>query len=440
MNRLDAMLERLPPIYSIEAGSLVRKIMEIFAAWMSVYDEDLERVRNSHWIDTAYDRADLEKIGDLFDISPLPWEPDELFRERIKAMVAARLKGAITRDTLEELLLAIIDGAHKALSVRYFDLAPEGRIFHDPPAQSQTDPTFIEFVPVKKRCEALVAKKGLVKSLEKITINNRSLFRTPLQITICGIAGSKTVSPVMVNLTNGNVLAFAGDFPCGRELKVRVDDTETVYGGIGDTDVTAYLHSARNYRPARDFTPMAADSAVKPIMLERGENTLWFFPLGLFDFKSLNAGILGMPSPDIVHGSWGDRTTKNPPGTPFGSSLFEQEFAASLDLFWVEKTPATFTFEVPIGAVLRKPGTAHADFVERQERLFDLLNQTITLLRGAGVSGTVEKRPLRTTQRQDDHVRVWRGEMDPEEQRVESKLRALSGIFDSGTLNNSYFS
>ncbi len=439
MNRLEMMLERLPPIYAISEGSLLRKFLEVFATWIAAYDEDMERVRSSHWIDTAIDRVDLEKIGALFDMFALPWEPDEMFRRRIKATVAARLKGAVTRDALEGLLLAIIDGAHKALGVRYFDLSPGGRVFRDPPAQSQTDPVFIELLPVTRRCEALVAKKGLVRSLERITIVNKSLFRTPLQIVVRGIAGMKTFSPVLVNLTNGGALAFAGDFPCGRELRITVDDREKVRGIIGDEDVTSNLHSARNYNPSLDFSPLSKDLPVKPIMLERGENTIWFFPLGVYDAPSLNSAVLGMPSPDTAHGSWGDRTTKTPPGTAFDSSLFEQDFVASLDLYWVERMPASFRFEVPTGVVLREEGSSCRKFLEQQAELFDLLGQTVALLKGAGVFGAVEGRPLRTTQLQADRVRVWSGRMGTEEQRVESRLRGLSGMFDSGNLNKSHF-
>jgi hypothetical protein len=439
MNRLDQMLDRLPPLYALSEGTLLRQFLEIFATWMAAFDEDMDRVRRSHWIDTAFDRCDIEKIGALFDIPSAPWEPDEFYRSRIKATIAVRLKGAVTRDALDQLLVSLLDGAQKALDLRYCALSQIERVFKDPPAQSQTDPIFVEFVPVIKRNPDLVAKQGLLKPLEKITLVNKSLFRAPLQAVIRGLAGLKTVAPVLVNLTNGNVLGFAGDCACGRELRLTVDGTEKLHATIDDTDVTKYLYSSRGYKPTRDFTPITAGSQLEPLMLERGENILWFFPLALYDIRSLNSGVQGIPSPDIMHGRWGDRTSGTPEGSKFGLSLFEQNPAVSMDLWWEERMPASFRFEVPAGSVLREKGIPHQEFIEQQNRLFKLLKQTVALLRGAGVCGTVEPRPLQTVQRLNDRGRVWTGAMEPEETRVESRLRAMSGLFDSRTLNDSYF-
>ena len=49
----------------------------------------MQRVQRAHWVETALDREDLDKLGALFDVPILPWEPAELYRARLKATIAA---------------------------------------------------------------------------------------------------------------------------------------------------------------------------------------------------------------------------------------------------------------------------------------------------------------------------------------------------------------
>ena len=69
MNRLDNMLERLPPPWRIEAGSLLWRLLQIVGNQLDAFDEDLDRVQRSHWIETAFDRVDLW-VGNGAQLSP----------------------------------------------------------------------------------------------------------------------------------------------------------------------------------------------------------------------------------------------------------------------------------------------------------------------------------------------------------------------------------
>jgi hypothetical protein len=95
------MLDRLPPVYGIQSGTLLNSLIALVANHQAAYDEDMQRVQRSHWLDTAFDREDLGKLGALFDLAMLPWEPDYLYRTRLKATVAARLAGVQTIDLLK---------------------------------------------------------------------------------------------------------------------------------------------------------------------------------------------------------------------------------------------------------------------------------------------------------------------------------------------------
>jgi len=158
----------------------------------------------------------------------------------------------------------------------------------------------------------------------------------------------------------------------------------------------------------------------------------------LYDRPSLGSAVLGMPKLEIEHGRFGAKAEPAFGGTYFDSSLFEQKPAASLDVYWIEARPASFRFEIPAGIVTRDaaaPGNAHEDRV----RLFALLQQTVDLMRAAGVEGRVEARPLREAQRSRDRLRVLPPVVGRDEMRMEARLSALSALFDVGDIDRSRF-
>jgi hypothetical protein len=441
MNRLEATLQRLPPIYNIEPGSLLYQFMALFANSMAAYDEDMNRVQRSHWIDSAFDRMDLVKLGALFDIPAAPWEPPHLYRTRLKATITARLRGAVSRDVLELVLVHIIDGVQQALGTRYFELPTTvgaGRsVFHTGASEDPLQPAFIEFPKQRRRSPELTHTKGLFRALSKFTLTNRGLHPVALQGVIRGVTGRVTTVPVLVNLTNGQVLTYVGDLPCGYELRLGVDREGRITARLGDEDVKERVYTGQGFIPGEKFTLAIPDPEPLPLRLERGDNQLWYFPLALFDEKILNAGVYGMPALDLQHGRFGQRDPEQS-GTLFDKSLFEQLPGVSLDLWWDEDAAASFRFEIPAG-VIRREANREGDLEADQTRLFALLQQTIDLLRAAAVDGRVVPRPLQETQTLEDRVRV----LDPthvrDEMRMESRLSGLSALFDQSAREGSRF-
>lgn len=441
MNRLDAMLERLPPIYNIEPGSLLHRFMALIAGALAAFDEDMDRVRRSHWVDTAFDRRDLERIGALFDVAAAPWEPDHLYRERLKATIAARLRGAVTRDVLELVLVRILAGAQEALGSRYFQLPARAGAgapaFATGAGGDPGLPAFVEFPRRRRRSPELVAARGLVKPLGRLILNNRGLHPAALEGVVRGVAPRRTAVPVLVNLTNGGVLAFVGDLPCGRELRLGVAGDGTLAAEAGGRDVRDRVFTGGDFVAGAPFEPVVPHPDPLPLRLERGANEIWFFPLALFDENVLSTGVFGMPAADVEHGRFAE-AGRPEAGTAFDRSLFEQPPAVSLDLFWDEVTAASFRFEIPAGVVRRRldrGGDREAD----RSRLFAMLQQTVELLRAAAVDGRVEPRPLGDVQRQSDRVRVFDPTRAREEMRVESRLSGLSALFDVSAIDGSRF-
>jgi hypothetical protein len=437
VNRLDTMLERLPPIYGIAKGSLLHDYAAVAANHEAAYDEDMHRVQRAHWIETALDRADLGKLGALFDIPILPWEPSELYRTRLKATIAARLRGAVTRDALEYVLVRILSGVVEALGVQYMDLSTELR-FHTGPAEHADQPAFIEFPPITRRSAELIARRGALTSLERFEVINRGLHPVTLSIVLRGMAGGLCMTPVLINLTNGRVMAFAGRVQCGQELRITIDRRGRVVATLNDRDVSNQVYTGGGFVPGTPFSPVVPDTTPEPLTLECGSNQMWFFPLALYSQPALNSGVLGMPSLEMRHGRFGPKSETPFTGTFFDTSLFEQQPIVVADLWWEEARPASFAFEIPAG-VVRRPADAGSDPHEERLRLFDLLQQTIALMRAAGVDGRVTPRPLRERQPQRDRVFPVPVVVGTDEARVDDALSGLSALFDTNATDGSRF-
>lgn len=437
MNRLDAMLERLPPIYGISKGSLLHDCAAIAANHQAAYDEDMQHVQRSHWVETALDREDLGKLGALFDIPILPWEPSELYRTRLKATIAARLRGAVTRDVLEFVLVRILSGVLEALGVKYMDLSAE-ILFHTGPAERTDQPAFIEFAPVVRRSAELTARGGLLTSLERFELTNKGLHPVALSVVFRGMAGGLCMTPVLINLTNGRVMAFAGRVQCGQELRITVDRRGRVVATLNERDVSDQVYTGAGFVPAEPFSPVVPDTTPEPLTLECGLNQMWFFPLALYSRPALGSGVLGMPSLETRHGRFGLKAETPFTGTFFDSSLFEQSPIVVADLWWEEARPASFLFEIPAGVVSR-PADTGTDAHEDRQRLFDLLQQTVALMRAAGVDGRVTPRALRERQPQRDRVFPVPVVVGTDEARVEDALSGLSALFDTNATDGSRF-
>lgn len=439
MNRLDAMRDRLPPVWSSEKGTLTHALLALIAGQFAAYDEDLGRVRRSHWVNTAFDMADLVKIGALFQIAPAPWETESLYRSRLKATIAARLRGAVSRDVLEFVLVAILSGAQKALGSRYADLpATAGRgisVFHSGVDGPPDHPAFVEFPKRLRRSPTLLESGGLVRPLSQITLDNQGLFPTALQGVIRGVKGAKTTVPLIANLSNGQVMVYRGLVGCGQSLEIGTTAEGEFTARLDGVDVSADFTTGTGFAPGAPFTPAIPDPDPTALRLERGENRLWLFPLALYDEPALGTGVFAMPEADIGHGRWeGDGNTH----PPFGRALFEQPPAMSVDLYWDEATPATFHFLIPAGLV-RREQDQDTDAETERNRLFTLMQETLAGLRAAGVDGRVIARPLGETQTQHDRLRV----LDPthlsETQPMQARLSGLSALFDLSASDGARF-
>ena len=415
MNRLDNMLERLPPPWRIESGSLLGQVMQIVGNQLDAFDEDLDRVQRSHWIATAFDRGDLEKLGALFEIPALAWEPDELYRQRLLATIAARLEGALSGASLLEVVKRLQLAADEALA-----LAPVLE-------RGAKRRTLIEFPAMRMHSRALRERKGLIQPLEQIELRNEGLLASRLCGALFGARGGKTAVPTLINLTTGEVLCYLGRVPCGATLKLGFTGADPIFRASAELDgidVSDRLVSGAGYVPGGQV-PLAPEQPAKPLTLARGLNRIWFVPLGLFGRPGFDASVFSSPDPSLLQGRWDQAE----PQVVFDHALFFQDPAAALDLWWDEQRPARFDIEVAAMGERREAGLRPQPELDR-ERLLTILRQTIALLRAAAVDGRVRPRAIAESGRSRDRLTILRPDVGLESSPQAAELAALSALFD----------
>lgn len=414
MNRLDNMLDRLPPPWRIEAGSVIWRLLQIVGNQLDAFDEDLDRVQRSHWIETAFDRVDLEKLGALFEVPALAWEPDELYRQRLLATIEARLEGAVSGDSLLRVAGRLLRAADDALALA--PVLPRGarRL------------ALLEFPPLRLRAPWLLSRRGAVQPLDKIPLTHRGLDPSPLQGAIVGVRGGKTCQPTLINLTTGDALCFLGRVPCGATLSLGLAGdppdlraTATLDG----VDVSDRLVSGAGFTPGQPI-PMSAERPARPLSLARGDNLLWFLPLGLFDRPGLDSAVFSAPDPALTQARWAPDSEAR-----FDQALFFQGPAAVLDLWWDERRPARFDLELAAAGERREAGLRPQPELDR-ERLLAVLRQTLALLRAAAVDGRVRPRPLAERAPTRDRLTVLRPDAGLETSPQSDALIAASALFD----------
>lgn len=419
MSRLDTMLERLPAPLAIDPGSRLREVLGVVAAELAALDEDRDRIQRSHWVDHAFERDDLAGLGALFAVVPAAWEPLGLFRTRLKATVAALLRGSVTRSTLTTVLTEIVAGGQAALSSRYID--PAARL------------ELSELPPRTRRSDDLLARRGLLRPHDRFLATNRGADAVPLAAAIVGVAGGRTVMPVIVNHTTGAALGWRGLVPAGEVLVVRGAGTAqegSVTATLDGEDVSAGLWSTSTFGPER-----LVDEPTRPLVLARGDNDLAFVSLARYDEPGLDAAMLGLAGSAQVQGRFAGGGDD---GTVFGDAVFAQDPVVGLDAWWVERTPAAFRVTVPAG-VVRRVARRRDDPEQDRDDLFRLLSGTTDRLRAAAVDGQTVPALLSDQQRAVDRVTVL-GALPEAASPGDGQVVAVDAAFDVTPRDRSRYS
>jgi hypothetical protein len=400
MRPLDALLDLLPDPWTLAEDSVLAGLLDVAALELETVAEDLDRLRRSHWVSTAERIEDLAGLAAVVGLQPLPWESAAAFRERLDATVVARRRGSVGRGELKRFVHDYLADTQSAQGATFVGGLRAGHpvdaaFDDDEDAPAHRRLAFLEFPRRAARSQALLAVGGIVPYLFRWTERNAGLFDTLPEITVTGLGGGRTAVPVVVNLTSGQLIGYAGVVPTGRRVTITATDPRgRVARAVldGRHDVTDRLFSLSGFRPGRAFSPEDLDAEARVPRLDRGDSEWWYLAPGLHDVGGLDHVFLALADLDLREATFG--------GSTFDHALFPSGPAAGLALQWTEREPATFRVRVPAGVVV-EPRTGRDRI---HPKVVSTLRSTVEELRAAGIAASVEAAGLR--ERQPMRVRV----------------------------------
>lgn len=398
MSRRADLLNRLPDVY--REGETVGRFGAVFGNQFEMLDETARDVRRSHFFSQCLDLEDAAKLGALLDIAPESFQGLTEYRGWVNGLRAARLKaGSVTREGI------------RLFTQRYLDAFQAGNQVQVTPSTGtlgftadEEMPALIENPPVAR----YVRGPGVdgITPLDQFPLVNNGLDPVPLGMvmTARGAQGGE-FAPMVANLTTGEALVYLGRLEAGKRLFLIPVDTEDGYGleaRIEGVDVTADMRLIDPLAPGQSNSAVAAAGPLRPLMLNRGENNLWFLPLAHYDVPGLDRALFALAGEGMKQGRWDQTTFWNPDDN--SGSIFVQPAQASLQVAWAETAPATIQLRIPTGIMRSEDGQIDAALTAR-ENLATALDIALTQLSGAGVQANAQLAPKREHQHMHDSLR-----------------------------------
>jgi hypothetical protein len=445
MNHLSALQNYLPDPYTLAPDSVLTQLLDTLALELDCVDEDLDRLRQTHWIRTAYRLTDAEKLAALVGVRRLPWEDLRTFRARLLPLVKARLAGALgpneikkfvydylieTENALSDsdngLAYQLVPGLQRVPLEKAFAAVSERPLFR--PLQLLENPSRQKFSGV------LAARGGNVPYLYRWSESNKGLDQTHATFAITGLFGAKTTVPILINLTTGDLIGYAQNLPFGQRLEISAasDSAESALATLNGNDATKHLFSLSGFELGVPFTPADFDATPRLPRLQRGANDWIFLSIGLFDIKGLNHFFFAIAGKELREGIFDS--------TAFNQSLFPSGNIARLEMNWIETEPASFEVRVPRYIVTEPNTVVEAEAEPMYEQIAAGLRSTIAELRAAGVLAQVKFIPFIETQNQ--RVRATLPWVVTDRQTGSAGARdtlALGGRYGETTIGDSRF-
>ena len=404
MTALDRLQALLPPPLSDARDSVLGQLLEAVALQIDAFNEDLDRMRRTHWVNFAYRLEDLYKLAALLGIDRFVWEDLHLFRSRLLAMVAARLRGAVGPEELKQFVLDYLRGVEGTIDdtvlvpglARTPDAEAYGPIERRPlyrPLQ------FVEWPARRRHSNALRARSGRLPYLHRWTEFNGGLEESMPRFVLSGFPDDSTAVPMLVNLSSGEFIGYAGVLRFGQRLVIEAaDDARTGRALLAGEDVSDRLFSIAGFTPGVAFELADLDAPARLPRMRRGENRWIFLLIGRYDLPSLNRSFFAMADEGLFEGRFDE--------TNFNQAVFPSGTNARLAMSWIEAEPASFEIRIPRHFVIESPAMTGPSGEPPHALVARALAIMIARLRAAGVRAGVRHLPFRETQRQRDSLRL----------------------------------
>ena len=407
MKTLDRIQNTLPGPYSLAGDAVLTQFLDVTALELETFGEDLQRMRECHWIDFVYRLLDAEKLAALMGIARLPWEVLDTFRDRLVPLIRARLAGALGPNEIRQFAYDYLSRSQDVLGCTFVPgfsrMSPE-QAFQRSADRVNYRPLELEENPHRLRTSAsLQARSGRVPYLLRWTETNKGLDDTLIRFRITGLLGGRTVVPVLLNVTTGDLIAYAGRVGFGETLEVgaKADDDREIVATLNGADVTHRLFSVPDVEIGVSFA--RAEQDAKPLVprLVRGDNDFIFLSIGLYDLRGLDHFFFAMAGKELREGVF-DQSF-------FSEALFPSGPIANLQMEWMETEPASFELRVPRGVVVEPSELVAFSSAHPYEQFEEAMRDSVRQLHAAGVRAQVRFVPFVETQPQEIAVTLpWK--------------------------------
>lgn len=381
MNHLQAMIERLPHLY--RDGVHVHELLSLAALQLEIWDEDAREAQRAHWLDTALELDEAARLAEILDIELQEWQGLGEFRAWVHAFRNARLQeGSVTVSAIRRFIKEYSQAYQSAVEIA---LIPDIETWPDTP---ETGKPYFDENPELLRYRRIPSSGG-IESLQQFSLEQKGLDITSAGFLIIGVAGEQEFVPVIVNTSNGSALVFRGTIKTGQRLWLFPNIDGSVSARLEQEDVTERLYSIENVIPGQSWGLADMATPAQAISLERGSNSLWFFPLAHYDERGLDRFLFSLPDTRMKQGRYSS--------SGFDHALFYQVPAVVLYTLWHESQPATFNVRLPAGA-LKNQANKIEESLGEIDRLNFSLNSGVNQLAAAGVENSVTLEGMQETQ------------------------------------------
>ena len=380
MTHMERLQDLLPPPYSLAADSLFSQLLNVVALELEILDEDLDRVRQSHWIRTAYQLADAEKLAALMGIKRLAWETLPLFRERLLALVTARLQGALGPNEIKRFVYDYLGSCERVLGSSFvpgLQTVTLEQAYQAPPDRPRYRPLRLVENPVRgKQSGVLLARGGRVPYLFRWTEHNRGLSDTVARFTMIGLEGGRTAVPIVVNLTTGDMIGYTGTLRFGQTLVFTLPDVpdaqnpRAAVARLNGRDAGASVFSMSGFALGVPFTKDQLDHQLQLPRMVRGANEWISISAGFYGVKGLDHFFFAI-APDQLREGVFDQTF-------FDESVFPSGTVVQMEMNWTETEPASFEVHVPRYITVEAGASVY-------QQVADGLSESVAELHAAGV-------------------------------------------------------
>ena len=217
---------------------------------------------------------------------------------------------------------------------------------------------------------------------------NKGLDEAVATFRIQGLFGARTSVPVLVNLTTGDLIGYAGRLAFGQTLTIAPAGASDrrAQATLDGTDVSTRIFSVQGFELGVPFKREDLDAEPKSPRMARGANDWIFLSVGLYDVRGLNRFFFSIADRELFEASFDE--------TFFDHALFPSGPIARLEMEWTETEPASFELRVPRYLVSEPEELVAASDERPFEQVGGALADSVAQLRAAGVRAKVEFVPF----------------------------------------------